>query len=1043
MANLVKTFTSRLDGEQSLSIPIELKKYGRYLTTPVDIIVRGYLKFPKGPSSEVVERSFYESSEYQKGSSNLLDDQTIIYSVLFVDRRLTINNGRGVVTLVPRSEDILQDIEEVQTRSESEWIDDNIITNNNFTSIPDEQIIEEDKDNQTKIIIETGEIREPYKISIEIYIVDNYYYGETVDVPYNANVEIPKESTTGNTTGAHYNKEISKNALVSYFNNKDWLPEVKDILKTNSSSFETIMNEIEDIRYSTPFGVSPLSDALFSAAEILSDNEVDEIKKLIYLFTDNDTNTSMYSVDEAIESVNNIDAYKRVPVLCGNLSIIDPIALSVKANSTDTSSLNKISFLTGGQSLTLVTEENITDIITIFYGQSVGALAYGVFQFTVDLEEIVSLSSILSQFSISSEIANANWSISISSDGYNFVEINKLYTYNEEAEFQETYARYIKFNIIFITGFDRDEYIMEAISPFLRNIVITYNEIKKAYLYLNTEDVPEVSPYQISLAVNGSDIDSDQIEAGVATSISHNWDDYSTDSKPHVDQNGKIVVPIRYSSPTGDFEIEPLEKINNFTLKALHGQWDPYSSFIVYGENNIIISENEYKVFPREGIVVFNSLLDDDYQKGDYKINITNQNKYRIGLKLENKSVDTPLEIYGIGNLYTTGKDLFPPASKILPEAREILIFPDNPEMYTPIELSYTFYSINHDEENTLETKIRWYINGNHISFLDNLRKWNDVEDLNDVLYSQAFSFKFEDLSEGENAIDKARDNSEFILNVGDRVYCTVQVSDGQDFGEVVKSNILNVIEVKPFVSEVSVKGMKSDGSIIDNLSADITAVIYPDLGSSFYSDTNINNSEIVWLVNGEEFKRGIFGHVSDEGHRIDRIIPSESSPSTGQVGLVMFNEIVVQIIPKSGLTEGDKISSAVIVVQNSLPTVSNAKILPLFPNENQNLVLTWDFFDFEINVLVDASQSDETTVKWFRKNISSGVFEEFAELTNESIPSGMSMEKTSLGVGTVMLDASFTSVEDQWYAIIYPNDSLDAGEEVQTETVIIRSVSN
>ena len=51
-------------------------------------------------------------------------------------------------------------------------------------------------------------------------------------------------------------------------------------------------------------------------------------------------------------------------------------------------------------------------------------------------------------------------------------------------------------------------------------------------------------------------------------------------------------------------------------------------------------------------------------------------------------------------------------------------------------------------------------------------------------------------------------------------------------------------------------------------------------------------------------------------------------------------------------------------------------------------------------------------------------------------------MEKTAMGTGTVMLDASFTSVGDQWYAIIYPNDSLDAGEEYQTDTVVVGSVS-
>ncbi len=1043
MSSIIKTFTCKLDGMQSLSIPIELKKYGRYIIDPVEIIVNGYLKFESGPSSQPIVSSPYESVDYQQGNSNTIEDKTIIYPVLFSNRRMTIYNGKGVLTLIPRSEDVLQDLDEVQARAEGAWVSDNDITEGNVPAVSSQ--ITEEKDNRSTIVVETGTIREPYKISIEISIVDGFYYGRTVDIPYSVSTtEVPKESTTGNTTGGHYYKDSPKNGMVDYYNDIDWLPYVENILETNQSSFQTMWDEIDNLRYSTPFGASPLSDALNSAAIVFSDNTIDEKPKTIYLFTDNDANTSKLTLDQAIEAVNNIDGSKKVPVLCGNFSIVDPFVLSVKANVTDTSSLNKISFLTGGQSLTLVTEDDIDYVAGIFYGQGVGALGYGVFQFTVDLGEIAYLNSIVAEFDLSIITAKVNWNISISSDGYNFTAIEEIYLYNQTAEFENIFARYIRFNIIFITTFDNsyDEYLPSAILPYLKSITISYNEIKKAYLYLKPETTQDAAPYQMSLAVDATDIDPDQIQVGVATSDSHNWTDYSTDSKPHIDQNGKVVVPIRYSSPTDVFQKETLDKVDDFTLKSLYGQWDPYANVTIYDENDKIVSSSKYSAFPREGLVVFNYMLDPNYEEGDYKINVLNQNKYKIGLELENKYVDNPLSVYGIGNLYTTGKDLLPPVSKLLPEARNLLASPSDAETYTPIQVSYDFYDVNYDQEDTSKTRIKWYINDEYISFLDNLTKWNDTSNPGDPLYTQAFTFTYSQLSEGEDPIDKARENLESILHINDRIYCTVQVSDGNIYGEITKSNVLKIIETEPFVAQLFVKALKADGSIVDRLSADIGAVIYPDLTSSFYSDTNVNNSEIIWYVNGDEFKRGIYGYVSEEGHRIDRILSGETSGETLQNGLAMLNEIVVQVVPKSEFAIGDAVTSQAVIVENSLPSVSSVQLLPTYPNENQNLVLIWEFFDFEINTIPDESQSDETSVKWFRKTIYSGVFEEVGEVTNILIPTGISMEKTAGGTDTVIVDASLTSVGDQWYAVISPNDSLDSGESYQTSIVTIKSAS-
>ena len=243
MSSIIKTFTCKLDGRQSLSIPIELKKYGRYLTEPVDVIINGYIKFEQGISSQPIVDTVYTSNNYQQGSGNIINDKTIIYPVLFANKRMTISNGRGVLTLIPRSEDILQSLEEIQLRAEGVWISDDDIIGGNVDEAT-VQILEDSKANRATVIVETGKIREPYKISIEVAVVDSFYYGETIDIPYNINnVEIPKESTTGNTTGAHYLKDFSKNAMINYYNNIDWLPYVESVLGTNRSEERRVGKE--------------------------------------------------------------------------------------------------------------------------------------------------------------------------------------------------------------------------------------------------------------------------------------------------------------------------------------------------------------------------------------------------------------------------------------------------------------------------------------------------------------------------------------------------------------------------------------------------------------------------------------------------------------------------------------------------------------------------------------------------------------------------------------------------------------------------------
>ena len=116
--------------------------------------------------------------------------------------------------------------------------------------------------------------------------------------------------------------------------------------------------------------------------------------------------------------------------------------------------------------------------------------------------------------------------------------------------------------------------------------------------------------------------------------------------------------------------------------------------------------------------------------------------------------------------------------------------------------------SYNYDVENTSMTRIQWYINGVRITYLDNLRTWNDISNVNDPLFTEAFSFTLADLEPGQTVEEKARINNESILKVGDTVYCQVSVSDGITLGSFVQSNNVLVKEAVPSICNLNSKAI-------------------------------------------------------------------------------------------------------------------------------------------------------------------------------------------------------------------------------------------
>lgn len=1009
---MAKTLRCKLDGKQSVTFPVTLKKNGRFLTEPVEIVVRGFVKFKNEPNPNVSE---YESGSYQKNSANRLEDKTIVYPVLFTSDRITINNGKGTITLLPRSEDILSDF--------------NTITGRAGTT--DIASVSETLDNQSdaQIIIEVGKERKPYSVSIEVTIVDDsgQFFGQTVD---------RGAAEAGEGEGGLFGQDSAQptsNLIIEFYSDIEWIPSIKSTLDDNDGTSEEALEALNNLSNEVAFGSSAMYDALIEASSTLSQNEVDPFRKIIYLFTDNDSNMSIATSDEAIDEINAIDGFKRVPVLIGNLQITEPITLSVKANTTDTVNLNKIGFLTGGQSVTVVSEDFIDEIVDIFYGEAVGALGYGYYEFVVDLQEIVFLESITGDFTVNDIRGSASWEIELSNDGYVFIPVDNTFAATSTYQEDDVSARFIKFKITLLTGFSSDEYLSEPESPTLNSFEIIYNQSKIAYLYLNNQD-DGLPPYQMVIAVDGNSVVPEQVEVGLSKSDSSNWVDFSNGSQPTVDQNGKIVVPLRFSQDTEEFPQEPLNKIDNFTLKTSYSSWDPYSSVTLYDKDEDAIPSSSYKLYPREGLVIMNSILPYDYVDGDYTIGILNGNDYKLGLKLTNISNVDALELYGIGKMYTTGKDLLPPVDKAAPEVQELTVEPLAPNIYSPISLDYVYFDSNFETEDLSQREIKWYINGVNISYLNGLTSWNDLDDSSDPIYQHALSFSISDLEQGESAEQRARSLGESILKVGDTIYCTVKVSDGELLSDTTKSDTILAVEGEPTVSNLKIQGLDNDGAIVDRISSNNVAFVTFTLEG----DTPGNQSEVIWYVDSFEFKRGIYGEsVGADEIPHDRLLPGEVSLNTGDWALKIRNEIYVKIIPNTGSAVGDAVSSTTYTVENAIPEVTNVTILPTTVTQFSSMTVTWDFADFDIDVLQDATQEESSEVKWYLKTPPADANQStiFREVTDPDLLDFITTDITS---HTSVVDPAILSPDQQWYAEITPNDLIDDGIPVRSSIKII-----
>jgi len=343
-----------------------------------------------------------------------------------------------------------------------------------------------------------------------------------------------------------------------------------------------------------------------------------------------------------------------------------------------------------------------------------------------------------------------------------------------------------------------------------------------------------------------------------------------------------------------------------------------------------------------------------------------------------------------------------------------LLIVPNNPFIYSKISASYRFTDLNRDEEDLEQTQIRWYINGVEVEYLRDLTEWNDINSFEDPLWVYGFSFRPEDVPDGVSFEQFARERGESLLSIGDVIYFTVRPSDGKVFGDLVRSASVEVQSAPPFVTELRIVGRNSNDQEQDTVTTSTTAVAK----FNFFDDGGENASTIIWYVNGAEFKRGDLNGFTT-GFNNNEIVPGELA-GVGLNALVIGNSLEVEIRPAAGNTAGEPIRSDSVTVENAPPVVSDPTITPLEPTAASILEISYTFFDNDIEQ-GSTTQTDQSSIRWFRKRGTEETFTEITDVANNDTVS-----------------ANFTLSGDQWYAEVIPFDGISVGTTVQSNTVNI-----
>lgn len=523
-----------------------------------------------------------------------------------------------------------------------------------------------------------------------------------------------------------------KSATIQWKSDIEWVPLVKPIIDSNEGTYEDMLDAIDRMSRQEPFGGTVLLDAAHDAGAIIELDTTTSPKHLL-IYSDGEENCSHYTEEEVIAQFEAAQPGRKIPTVSACVRVV-PDSMHLDKSIRDGSpTLEQLALDTAGSVMYVVNEGNIPSYVASLIIAK-GFLGYGVFTFQVDLGEECRIESLDGLFDVDGLETSAFFRYSIGNEDHEFTPYSDRVVANDLVTLQETEGRYVRFLVEFFAAMEVSPYVATVLEPpRMESMEIIYHKKTTSYIYLNKEE-PDYAPHQVVVTFDAVRGRGSELTVGTNTQFTGTWEDYSSPSQPAMDNSSKIVIPIR--QPVGNdvtYTLESLEPIDGFIFQAKYGKWANDSDVAVYTSQGELVAAEEYRAFPHKGFVVFNRKRTEDLI-----ISITNQPVVSVAAEVINRVNGEPLKIYGGGFMYSTLQPRrLSQTGTVLPEAINLLLIPLKPVVGSTFVANYTYYDVKGRPEKG--TVIKWYINDAEQVDLQDLRQWSNPQwqlaVANDVIY--------------------------------------------------------------------------------------------------------------------------------------------------------------------------------------------------------------------------------------------------------------------------------------------------------------------
>lgn len=780
--------------------------------------------------------------------------------------------------------------------------------------------------------------------------------------------------------------------IIQYYADFDWIPEVREILSINDGSYLNVNLAIDRLKNIPPFGCSPLFDGVDSIVKSFDLQKLDpyyqDFKETLYIMTDNDENTSDSNPDNIASNVNSISGEFNTPVVAYNFNLFKPTTIANEASIANSGSLARFIKQVGGEIVNFVEESLYEKYVDFGVGEAIGGVGHGEIELLIAFNENVSITGFEYEFE-KPNFTNILWNAKSSSDGEVFDNDKTFYDIKYGKQEKLISSSFVKLTFKFLHFFkdsfvDPYEFAPVAEIPKVKSIKIYYNYPRENIIVLKSLNFTD-DPQQISINIIAENDEYSKIYVGASSRGSPDWNNYFRDSQPYSSNNGKIFVPLREIASVGFEEpvIEPLIKIDGFTYIATHGSWN-IDSRIKLLDGSVEIDNSNYKAFSSTGTIVLNKSL----EISDPKVEIINRPDFNVAIKCVNYNSEKAALIKSISLFANTNQKNQAIDFNTKPIAYNLRFESNELNIYSYVNVDYSYADIDGDVEDKTKTIIKWYKNGVEIQELTNQKKYNDLNNPTDITYSFIYSplggktYAEVSAETGLTPEYLASTRGEYLFQAGDIVYFTVQPHDGTQYGDIARSEPVTIIDVSDYPAYIRIRGRlfssyiqigtfdgeggsSGSGIILRNI-FDARTVMFADF--DFFSPEKMSQSTLRWYLNGSIWKEGPLTGQNSTG--IYEINPGDEDLS-GRRANSPGNIIEVEIIvPRDGQPDPFRLRSDPVQIVNSIPVAYNVKINVLIDpgqgSPKEYLYADFDIDDPEIDL---GSQPDQSSVRWYYSN--------------------------------------------------------------------------